>query len=124
MSRFFYYEVKPFHSNTLFDQIYQTGTILTYDSESEVEKPIMIGRYNIPIELVNQFQDFVESLETEFPLFVSFGSEQSCKQEAARELMVPVAQLTSKADRYSDEDSYETTSPKKTVKKVRDEEDY
>lgn len=124
MSRFFYYEVKPFHSNTLFDQIYQTGTILTYDSESETEKPVMIGRYNVPIEVANQFQDFVESLETEFPLFISFGTEQSCKQEAAKELMVPVAQLTSKADSYSEDDGYETTSSKKIAKKVRNEEDY
>ena len=124
MSRFFYYEVKPFHSNTLFDQIYQTGTILTYDSESETEKPVMIGRYNVPIEVANQFQDFVESLETEFPLFISFGTEQLCKQEAAKELMVPVAQLTSKADSYTEEDSYETTSSKKIAKKVRNEEDY
>lgn len=124
MSRFFYYEVKPFHSNTLFDQIYQTGTILTYDSESETEKPVMIGRYNVPIEVANQFQDFVESLETEFPLFVSFGTEQMCKQEAAKELMVPVAQLTSKADSYIDDDGYESSSPKKSAKKVRNEEDY
>lgn len=124
MSRFFYYEVKPQHSNTLFDQIYQTGTILTYDSESETEKPVLIGRYNIPIEAAIQFQDFIESLETEFPLFVSFGTEQLCKQEAARELMVPVAQLTAKADSYIEDDGYETSSSKKVSKKVRNEEDY
>lgn len=124
MNRFFYYEVKPQNSNTLFDQIYQTGTILTYDSESETEKPVMIGKYNVPIEAANQFQDFVESLETEFPLFVSFGTEQLCKQEAAKELMVPVAQLTSKADSYIEEDNYQSTSTKKSTRKVRDEEDY
>lgn len=124
MSRFFYYEVNPQHSNTLFDQLYQTGTILTYDSESEQERPISIGRYNVPIEAANQFQDFVESLETEFPLFINFGTEQLCKQEAARDLMVPVAQLTKKVDSYEEDDQYDTKQNKKLTKKVQDEEKF
>jgi hypothetical protein len=124
MSRFFYYEVSPQHSNTLFDQLYQTGTILTYDSESEQEKPISTGRYSVPIEAANQFQDFIESLETELPLFISLGTEQLCKQEAARDLMVPVAQLTKKADSYEDDDQYNMQQSKKLVKKVQDEDNF
>lgn len=124
MNRFFYYEVNPQHSDTLFDQLYQTGTILTYDSESEQEKPISIGRYNVPIEVASQFQDFVESLETEFPLFIILGTEQLCKQEAARDLMVPVAQLTKKVDSYEEDDQYDTKQNKKLTKKVQDEEKF
>jgi len=125
MNRYFYYEVNPQDSSTLFDQLYQTGTIHTYDSESEHERPISIGRYSVPFEAASQFQNFIESLETEFPMFLMIGTEQICKNEAAKELMVPVAQLSQKADLYEeDQDHFKGKQTKKQLKKVQDEENY
>jgi hypothetical protein len=125
MNRYFYYEVNPQDSSTLFDQLYQTGTIHTYDSESEHERPISIGRYSVPFEAASQFQNFIESLETEFPMFLTIGTEQICKNEAAKELMVPVAQLSQKADLYEeDQDHFKGKQAKKQLKKVQDEENY
>lgn len=125
MSRFFYYEVNPQRSSTLFDQLYQTGTIDTYNSESEDDAPISSGKYCIPFEVACEFQDFIESLETEFPLFVSMGTEQLCKNEAAKKFMVPVAQLNVKADLYIEEQvDFDDKQSKRQVKKVQDEENY
>lgn len=124
MDRFFYYYAVANEATTIMDRLYQVGTIQAFDSDSEQDTPVKAGSYCVPVEVAGAFQDFIESLETSLPIFMSFGSEQQCKKHAAQQLLVDVGDL-SKSDDYDEEEySYSNTQPLKPHKRTLDEENY
>jgi hypothetical protein len=40
----------------------------------------------MPFEAANQFEDFIESLETDLPINISIGSHEWCSNECAKSL--------------------------------------
>ena len=44
------------------------------------------GSYSMPFLAANQFEDFIESLETDLPIEISIGNHQWCELECAKSL--------------------------------------
>lgn len=80
---YYYYSLQPAESNSSLDQVYQSGKVLVYYSESAEKVPVATGKYCIPQDSVVHFEDFIDNLFTEVPLFVSFGDLQTCNDAAA-----------------------------------------
>lgn len=79
---YFYYELEPAPPHDLLDQVYQSGKILVYHSETEEEEPVAYGSYRVPYELAAHFEAFIESLESDLPIQLSVGSESQCVKAA------------------------------------------
>lgn len=74
MNGFFTYQLEPAPPHKLLDQVYQSGEIVVYNSESAEDEPVARGSYCVPYEVAAHFEAFIESLETDLPIFVSVGS--------------------------------------------------
>ena len=71
---------------SLFGEKYRMGRIETFDSEDDSGYAVSEGSYSMPFVAANQFEDFIESLETDLPINIEIGSHQWCETECAKSL--------------------------------------
>lgn len=71
---------------SLFGEKYRMGRIEIFDSEDESGYAVDEGIYTMPFVAANQFEDFIESLETDLPINIEIGSHQWCETECAKSL--------------------------------------
>ena len=71
---------------SLFGEKYRMGRIEIFDSEDESGYAVSEGTYSMPFVAANQFEDFIESLETDLPINIEIGSHQWCESECAKSL--------------------------------------
>jgi hypothetical protein len=71
---------------TLFGERYRMGRIEIFDREDESGYQIAEGSYSMPFVAANQFEDFIESLETDLPIHIEIGSYDWCTMECAKDL--------------------------------------
>ena len=71
---------------TLFGERYRMGRIEIFDKQDESGYQISEGIYSMPFIAANQFEDFIESLETDLPINIEIGSHEWCERECARDL--------------------------------------
>lgn len=71
---------------SLLGEKYRMGRIEVFDSEDESGYQVSEGIYTMPFEAANQFEDFIESLETDLPINIEIGSHEWCENECAKSL--------------------------------------
>jgi hypothetical protein len=71
---------------SLFGERYRMGRIEIFDSEDESGYAVSEGSYSMPFVAANQFENFIESLETDLPINIEIGSHGWCESECARDL--------------------------------------
>lgn len=71
---------------SLFGEKYSMGRIEVHDRENESGYAVHEGIYTMPHKAANQFQDFMDSLETELPIHIEIGSHNWCAEECAKSL--------------------------------------
>lgn len=71
---------------SLFGEKYTMGRIEVFDKQNESGYQVHEGIYAMPHKAANQFEDFIESLQTELPIHIEIGSHEWCAEECAKSL--------------------------------------
>lgn len=71
---------------SLLGEKYRMGRIEIFDSQDESGYAVSEGIYTIPFVAASQFEDFIDSLETDLPINIEIGSHQWCEKECAKSL--------------------------------------
>ena len=82
----FYYSTVGYGVFSLFGEKYRMGRIEIFDSEDDSGYAVSEGTYSMPFVAANQFEDFIESLETDLPINIEIGTHQWCETECAKSL--------------------------------------
>ena len=82
----FYYSTVGYGVFSLLGEKYRMGRIEVFDSEDESGYAVSEGIYTMPHIAANQFEDFIDSLQTELPINIEIGSHQWCETECAKSL--------------------------------------
>jgi hypothetical protein len=82
----FYYSTVGYGVFSLMGEKYRMGRIEVFDSENESGYAVSEGIYTMPHIAANQFEDFIDSLQTELPINIEIGSHQWCEKECAKSL--------------------------------------
>ena len=82
----YYYSTVGYGVMSLFGEKYRMGRIEIFDSEDESGYAVDEGIYTMPFVAANQFEDFMESLETDLPINIEIGSHKWCESECAKSL--------------------------------------
>jgi len=78
---------------SLLGERYRMGRIEIFDNQSESGYAVDEGTYCIPFVAASQFEDFIESLETDLPINIEIGNHKWCQQAVSEELGIPVDKL-------------------------------
>jgi hypothetical protein len=71
---------------SLMGEKYRMGRVEIFDRKEDSGYAVDEGTYCMPFLAANQFEDFIESLETDLPIEIKIGSYENCKIECAKEL--------------------------------------
>ena len=82
----FHYSTVGYGVFSLMGEKYRMGRIEIFDSQDESGYAVSEGIYTMPFVAANQFEDFIESLETDLPINIEIGSHQWCETECAKSL--------------------------------------
>jgi len=82
----FYYSTVGYGVFSLLGEKYRMGRIEIFDSEDESGYAVSEGIYTMPHIAANQFEDFMNSLETDLPINIEIGSHEWCEKECAKSL--------------------------------------
>jgi hypothetical protein len=82
----FYYSTVGYGVFSLLGEKYRMGRIEVFDSEDESGYAVSEGIYTMPHIAASQFEDFIDSLQTELPINIEIGSHQWCENECAKSL--------------------------------------
>jgi len=107
----YYYSTVGYGVFSLLGERYRMGRIEIFDKQNDSGYQIDEGTFCMPFVAANQFEDFMNSLQTDLPINIEIGSHQECQNAVAEELGIPVELLndaeTKKAfyRKKNDEDS-------------------
>jgi len=82
----FYYSTVGYGVFSLMGEKYRMGRIEVFDSEDESGYQVSEGIYTMPFIAASQFEDFIQSLETDLPINIEIGSHKWCEDECAKSL--------------------------------------
>jgi hypothetical protein len=82
----FHYSTVGYGVFSLMGEKYRMGRIEVFDSEDESGYAVSEGIYTMPHIAASQFEDFMDSLETELPINIEIGSHEWCEKECAKSL--------------------------------------
>ena len=82
----FHYSTVGYGVFSLLGEKYRMGRIEIFDSQDESGYAVSEGIYTMPFVAASQFEDFIESLETDLPINIEIGSHQWCEKECAKSL--------------------------------------
>jgi predicted house-cleaning noncanonical NTP pyrophosphatase (MazG superfamily) len=71
---------------SLLGERYRMGRVEIFDSKDESGYASGEGSYCMPFVAANQFEDFIESLQTDLPINIQIGSHEECALECAKDL--------------------------------------
>jgi len=80
----FYYSTVGYGVFSLMGEKYRMGRIEVIDSEDESGYAVSEGIYTMPHIAASQFEDFIDSLQTELPINIEIGSHEWCETECAK----------------------------------------
>ena len=78
---------------SLLGEYYRMGRIEIWDTENDSGFASNEGTYCMPFETAAKFEDWIESLETDFPIQLSMGSVDQCAVAVSDKLGIPVDKL-------------------------------
>jgi hypothetical protein len=82
----FYYSTVGYGVFSLMGEKYRMGRIEIFDSEDESGYAVSEGIYTMPHVAAIQFEDFMDSLQTDLPINIEIGSHEWCEKECAKSL--------------------------------------
>jgi hypothetical protein len=82
----FYYSTVGYGVFSLMGEKYRMGRIEVFDQEDESGYAVSEGIYTMPHIAASQFEDFIDSLQTELPINIEIGSHEWCEKECATSL--------------------------------------
>jgi hypothetical protein len=82
----FHYSTVGYGVFSLMGEKYRMGRVEIFDSEDESGYAVSEGIYTMPFVAANQFEDFIDALETDLPINIEIGSHQWCEKECAKSL--------------------------------------
>src|SRR5210317_1972146 len=82
----FYYSTVGYGVFSLMGEKYRMGRIEVFDSEDESGYAVSEGIFTMPFVAASQFEDFMNSLETDLPINIEIGSHKWCEDECAKSL--------------------------------------
>jgi hypothetical protein len=82
----FSYHTVGYGVMSLFGEKYRMGRIEIFDNQSDSGYQVDEGSYSLPFEAASQFEDFIESIETDLPIEIKIGSHEWCEEECAKSL--------------------------------------
>lgn len=82
----FHYSTVGYGVFSLFGEKYRMGRIEIFDSQDESGYAVDEGIYTMPFIAANQFEDFMDSLETDLPIHIQIGSHEWCEKECTKSL--------------------------------------
>ena len=82
----FHYSTVGYGVFSLLGEKYRMGRIEIFDSKDESGYAVSEGIYTIPFVAASQFEDFMDSLETDLPINIEIGSHEWCEMECAKSL--------------------------------------
>jgi hypothetical protein len=82
----FYYSTVGYGVFSLRGEKYRMGRVEIFDSQEESDYAVDEGIYTMPFIAANQFEDFIDSLQTDLPIHIEIGSHNWCEKECAKSL--------------------------------------
>jgi len=82
----YYYSTVGYGVFSLLGERYRMGRVEIFDKQNESGYQIDEGSYCMPFVSANQFEDFIESIETDLPINIHIGSHEQCEQACALDL--------------------------------------
>jgi len=89
----YYYSTVGYGVFSLLGERYRMGRIEIFDKQNGTGYATDEGTYCMPFTAASQFEDFIESLETDLPIEISIGSHEWCVSAAAEDLGIPADKL-------------------------------
>ena len=89
----YYYSTVGYGVMSLLGERYRMGRVEIFDKQNDSGYQIDEGAYCMPFEAANQFEQFIENIETDLPINIEIGSHQQCDNAVAEELGIPVDKL-------------------------------
>jgi hypothetical protein len=82
----FYYSTVGYGVFSLMGEKYRMGRVEIFDSQEVSDYAVDEGIYTMPFIAANQFEDFMDSLQTDLPIHIEIGSHNWCEKECAKTL--------------------------------------
>ena len=89
----YYYSTVGYGIFSLLGEKYRMGRIEIFDKQNNSSYQIDEGIYCMPFEAANQFEQFIQHIETDFPIHIEIGTHQACDEAVAEELGIPADKL-------------------------------
>lgn len=95
---------------SLLGERYRMGRVEIFDKEDDSGYATSEGSYCMPFVSANQFENFIESIQTDLPINISIGSHEWCVYECEKDLGIEKGMLndmeTKKAYYHKKNDEY------------------
>ena len=78
---------------SLLGERYRMGRIEIFDKEEESGYQVSEGTFCMPFVAANQFEDFIRSIRTDFPINIEIGSMEWCRNSVSEDLGIPADKL-------------------------------
>lgn len=78
---------------SLMGERYRMGRVEIFDQKDDSGYAIDEGSYCMPFESANQFENFIENIQTDLPINIEMGKFELCRKAAAEDLGIDVDKL-------------------------------
>jgi hypothetical protein len=85
----YYYSCVGYGIFSLLGERYRMGRVEIFDKQNNSGYQIDEGSYCMPFEAANQFEQFIENIETDLPINIEIGTHKACVSAVAEELGIP-----------------------------------
>jgi len=89
----YYYSTVGYGVFSLLGERYRMGRVEVFDRQDDSGYQIDEGTYCLPFEAANQFEQFIENIETDLPINIEMGTFNQCRAAVAEELGIPEDKL-------------------------------
>jgi hypothetical protein len=89
----YYYSTVGYGIFSLLGERYRMGRVEIFDRQNDSGYQIDEGSYCMPFEAANQFEQFIENIETDLPINIEMGTMGQCRAAVAEELGIPEDKL-------------------------------
>jgi len=89
----YYYSTVGYGVFSLLGERYRMGRVEVFDKQNDSGYQVDEGVYCMPFEAANQFEQFIETIETDLPINIEMGTMAQCRAAVAEELGIPEDKL-------------------------------
>ena len=89
----YYYSTVGYGIFSLLGERYRMGRVEIFDRQNDSGYQVDEGGYCMPFEAANQFEQFIENIETDLPINIEMGTMGQCRAAVAEELGIPEDKL-------------------------------